>query len=223
MSIVELPQAPGALSARTMGILSMAMAIFCFPIGLVLGILALVMHAKAKAAFAAQPGSFRPVTRTGLVTGLLGIILTLFMTGILYIGIRILLDARPRRQDREAVANLHTAMGELASAYQQERAETTLPKDLAAGLEARAQELNRTEGNPWQADRPAFTFQILEAPTPEALEAAASTRATQRGQVVLLVSPPDPSRSKPCLLAGAVRIHPLWEDPTVRSESRVLN
>jgi chromate transport protein ChrA len=84
MSVSNLPRAPGASTAKTTGILSIVLGILCLPVGLVLAIVALVQHHKAKSAYAANPGDYQPVGKVGLVTAILGLVipLTLAMIGM---------------------------------------------------------------------------------------------------------------------------------------------
>jgi type II secretory pathway pseudopilin PulG len=79
MSVLPHPKAPGAGAAKVTGSLSIVFAILCFPVGLVLAIVALVQHNKARGAQAANPEGFQPVTSVGLVTGVLGLVLAVLM------------------------------------------------------------------------------------------------------------------------------------------------
>ena len=84
MSVSTLPRAPGASTAKTTGILSIVLGVLCLPVGLVLAIVALVQHHKAKSAYAANPGDYQPVGNVGFVTAILGLVipLTLAMIGM---------------------------------------------------------------------------------------------------------------------------------------------
>jgi hypothetical protein len=73
--------APGAKAAKVCGILAIVCALTCvgIPFALVLGIVALVQHAKAKRLAKAEPGTYAPVPATGLVTGIVGLVLPVLM------------------------------------------------------------------------------------------------------------------------------------------------
>jgi F0F1-type ATP synthase membrane subunit c/vacuolar-type H+-ATPase subunit K len=77
MSVSTLPRAPGASTAKTTGILSLVLGPICLPVGLVLAIVALVQQRKATRAVAESPGAFQPVGRTGFVTAIVGLVLSL--------------------------------------------------------------------------------------------------------------------------------------------------
>lgn len=73
--------APGAKAAKVCGILSIVFALTCvgLPVALILGIVALVQQAKAKRLAKAEPQTYAPVPATGLVTGIIGLVLPLLM------------------------------------------------------------------------------------------------------------------------------------------------
>lgn len=77
----EFLPAPGAKAAKTCGILSICFALTCIgiPVAVILAIVALVQQAKAKRAAQAEPGRFAPVSSTGLVTGIIGLVLPVVM------------------------------------------------------------------------------------------------------------------------------------------------
>lgn len=81
MSASSLPQAPGAKAAKVCGILAIVLALTCvgIPVAITLAIVALVQQAKAKRLVQAEPGAYAPVPATGLVTGIIGLVLPLVM------------------------------------------------------------------------------------------------------------------------------------------------
>jgi hypothetical protein len=88
MSATALPQAPGAGAAKVCGILAIILALTCvgIPVAIILGIVALVQQAKAKRFAKAQPESYAPMPATGLVTGIIGLVLPVLLLPILGIG-----------------------------------------------------------------------------------------------------------------------------------------
>lgn len=85
MSASTLPQAPGAGAAKVCGILAIIFALTCvgIPVAIILGIVALVQQAKAKRLAKADPQDYAPVPATGLVTGIIGLVLPVLMLPIL--------------------------------------------------------------------------------------------------------------------------------------------
>ena len=81
MSDLLLTPAPGAKAAKVCGILAIVFALTCvgIPLAIILGIVALVQHGKAKRLAKAQPESYAPVPATGLVTGIVGLVLPLVL------------------------------------------------------------------------------------------------------------------------------------------------
>ncbi|HJV38832.1 MAG TPA: hypothetical protein VJ528_08345 [Geothrix sp.] len=80
-----LVPAPGAQAAKVCGILSIIFALTCvgLPVALILGIVALVQQAKAKRLAKADPQSYVPVPSTGLVTGIIGLVLAALMLPVM--------------------------------------------------------------------------------------------------------------------------------------------
>jgi len=75
------PEAPGAKSSRTLGILALvsSVLVLCFPLGILFGIIALVKHGKASRLQKASPDQFQPVGSVGMVTGILGLVLAVLV------------------------------------------------------------------------------------------------------------------------------------------------
>jgi len=100
-----LPEAPGARAARLCGILAIVFALSCvgIPVAIVLAIVALVKHGKARRLAQAFPQQYGPVANTGLVTGIIGLVMPVLMlpvTGIVAaIAIPALLGQRERARN----------------------------------------------------------------------------------------------------------------------------
>ncbi|MBK9797077.1 MAG: DUF4190 domain-containing protein [Holophagaceae bacterium] len=107
--------APGAKAAKICGILAILCALTCigFPIAILLGIVALVQQAKAKRLAKAEPQSYLPVPATGLVTGIIGLVLPVVMlpfVGIVgAIAIPALLSQRERAREVAVQAMVEAA------------------------------------------------------------------------------------------------------------------
>jgi type II secretory pathway pseudopilin PulG len=229
MSVSTLPQAPGAGTAKTTGILSIVFGILCFPVGLVLAVIALVQHNKAKAAQAANPEGYQPVGSVGLVTGIIGLVMPvlLFFIGIVAaIAIPALLGQRDRARSLAARSNLSATMSELMGEYDRLALDRTPREAIPAGLESKLQSLGASAKNPWNPASPAFnyTIEVVEAATPDALTQAAEARATEKGVAVFVISLPDPSRSNSGgFLAGAVRVQTPVNGKTVFTKVLALD
>lgn len=211
MSTTTLPQAPGASTAKTTGILSIILGFLCFPIGLVLAIVALVQHQKAQRAFAANPGSFLPVGNTGLVTAIVGLIMpvVLALIGIVAaIAIPALLGQRSRARDKACISTLTTTTADLLGEYDRLVANRTPREAIPSALEGRLKVLGTTEKNPWDPRAAAFadTIQVTDSADGELLAVQVQALAQAKGTVVFLLSLPDPERTRSGYLAGAVRI-----------------
>jgi type II secretory pathway pseudopilin PulG len=115
MSDAILMPAPGAKAAKVCGILAIVLALTCagIPIAIVLGIVALVKHGKAKRLARAQPDVYEPVPATGLVTGIIGLALPVVMlpfVGIVgAIAIPAFLGQRERARELAVQSNLEAA------------------------------------------------------------------------------------------------------------------
>jgi type II secretory pathway pseudopilin PulG len=115
MSDAILTPAPGAKAAKVCGILAIVLALTCvgIPIAIILGIVAIVKHGKAKRLAKAQPDLYEPVPATGLVTGIIGLALPVAMlpfVGIVSaIAIPALLARRDRAREVAVQSNLHAA------------------------------------------------------------------------------------------------------------------
>ncbi len=84
---VSLPEGSGAKASRVCGILAVFFAVTCvgFPIAVILGIVSLVQHAKARRAALDEPTIYARPTNTGLVLGIVGLALSIIAipTGVM--------------------------------------------------------------------------------------------------------------------------------------------
>ncbi len=125
----ELPQPPSAKSSTTFGILGICSHLLCLlgaPFAILFGILALVRHGRAKKEHAADPASYAPPTATGLVTGIVALVMlvtVLPMTGIVSaIAIPALLGQREKAKIRAVEYLINNVAGELARTADGQRA-----------------------------------------------------------------------------------------------------
>lgn len=124
MSDAFLTPAPGAKAAKVCGILAIVFALTCvgFPVAIVLGIVALVQHGKAKRLAKAQPEAYQAVPATGLVTGIIGLVLPVLMvpvTGIVSaIAIPAFLAQRERAREIAVKSNLEKAKAQAEAVLQ---------------------------------------------------------------------------------------------------------
>lgn len=104
--------APGARAAKVCGILAIVLALTCvgIPFALILGVVALVQHGKAKRLAKADPQRYAPVPATGFVTGIIGLVLPVVMlpfAGIVSaIAVPALLAQRERAREAAVQHNL---------------------------------------------------------------------------------------------------------------------
>lgn len=128
MSDAFLTPAPGAKAAKVCGILAIVFALTCvgFPVAIVLGIVALVQHGKAKRLAKARPDVYEAVPATGLVTGIIGLVLPVVMLPFVGIGSAIaipaLLGQRERAREAAVQSNLDMARTQAEMALQDLRA-----------------------------------------------------------------------------------------------------
>lgn len=124
MSEAFLTPAPGAKAAKVCGILAIVFALTCVgvPVAIVLGIVALVQHSKAKRLAKAQPEAYLPVPGTGLVTGIIGLVLPVLMVPVVgivsAIAIPAFLGQRERAREVAVRSNLEKAKAQAEAALQ---------------------------------------------------------------------------------------------------------
>ncbi len=206
----SLVEAPGAKGSRICGILAIVSSLTCIgiPVGIILGIVALVQQAKAKRLARENPGSYRVPTSSGLVLGIIGLIMPVVMlpfVGIVSaIAIPALLGQRARAREKVVVSTLHATLPDLADRYgralESGRDALTIKAELEQFLQTSAH-----PKNPYNPGAPAFTYTITMTPavTEEEIVAVAQEKATTLGEVVFVMSVPlDPQA--PRFVAGAV-------------------
>jgi len=228
VSTTFLPQAPGASTAKTTGILSIVLGLLCLPVGLILAIVALVQHNKAKNAYAANPHAFQPVGSVGLVTAIVGLILPLVLAviGIIAaISIPALLGQRSRARDKASISTMNSALSDLVMEYDKQLEQRISREELQARMESRLKSLGLETKNPWNPAAPAFTYRIelVDAPTPEGISEVARARAVEKGVSVFVLSVPDSMQGGSRLLAGAVRVQMPVNGSTVVTKAVALD
>lgn len=122
-AVGELPQPPSAKSSKTFGILGICSHLLCLlgaPFAILFGILALVRHGRAKKEHAADPASYAPPALTGMVTGIVALVMLVTVlpsTGIVAaIAIPALLAQREKAKTRLMAANLRAVETRLVQA-----------------------------------------------------------------------------------------------------------
>jgi hypothetical protein len=124
MSDAFLTPAPGAKAAKVCGILAIVFALTCvgFPVAIALAIVALVQHGKAKRLAKAQPEAYQAVPATGLVTGIIGLVLPVLMLPFAGIASAIAIPAflaqRERAREFALRSNLDLAKARAEAALQ---------------------------------------------------------------------------------------------------------
>ncbi len=206
----SLVEAPGAKGSRICGILAIAASLTCIgiPVGIVLGIVALAQQAKAKRLARENPESYRMPTSSGLVLGIIGLIMPVVMlpfVGIVSaIAIPALLGQRARAREKVVVSTLHATLPDLADRYgralESGRDALTIKAELDEFLQA-----STNTKNPYNPSGPAFTDTIAmsSAGTEEEIAAVAQDQATTLGEIVFVMSVPRDSQA-PQFVAGAV-------------------
>lgn len=164
MPDINLTPAPGAKAAKVCGILSIVFALTCvgFPIAIILGIVALVQQGKAKRLARAQPDVYEPVVATGLVTGIIGLVLPVLMVpfgGIVSaIAIPAFLAQKERAQEIAVQSNLNAAKAQAEATLQamQAKAPGQVPSQDAIIQALATNPLIQALKNPVTASAPAF-------------------------------------------------------------------
>ncbi len=139
MSDAFLTPAPGAKAAKLCGILAIVSALTCvgIPIAIILGIVALVQQAKAKRLAKAQPGTYLPVSATGLVTGIIGLVVSGVMLPVTFIAAAVAIPAysafneRAKEAKVQAMVDAARRQAELIVAEQHAKAPGQVPSQDA--------------------------------------------------------------------------------------------
>ncbi len=205
-------EAPGAKASRICGILAIICAITCIgiPVAIILGIVALVKHAKAKRLARQFPETYISPSASGLALGIIGLVMPVILlpfVGIVSaIAIPAFLGQRARAQDRAAISTLKLKLSELAERYGRARETGASAMTIRTELEACLQSSTDPGKNPYNLQAPAFrsTLGMTAEAAEEEVAAVAQSQATTLGEVVFVMSAPvDPQA--PRFVAGAVR------------------
>jgi len=164
MSDAFLTPAPGAKAAKLCGILAVGFALTCvgFPVAIVLGIVALVQQAKAKRLAKEEPQAYLPVPATGLVSGIIGLVLSGIMLPVSVIAAAVAFPAyvtfseRARETRVRAMVEAGRTQAEVLVAELHAKAPGQVPSQDAV-----IQALSRDPGiqafkNPYNPSAPAF-------------------------------------------------------------------
>lgn len=211
-TVPTLSEAPGAKASRVCGILAIISALTCIgiPVGIILGIVALVQQAKAKRLARQFPESYLTPTSSGLVLGIIGLVMPVIMLPFLgivsAIAIPALLGQRTRARDKAVVSTMVSKLPDLAQRYGRAQETGADAMTIKSDLETFLKTSDGNLKNPFNPQAPAFSYTVAmtTAATEEDMAAAAQDQATTLGEVVFVMSAPlDPQA--PRFVAGAVR------------------
>ena len=205
-------EAPGAKGSRICGIFAIVSALTCIgiPVGIILGIVALVQQAKAKRLAMQFPNDYLPPTSSGLVLGIIGLVMPVVMlpfAGIVSaIAIPALLGQRARAREKVVVSALQNKLPELAERYGHALETGTDAMTVRADLESFLRSTGGDFKNPFKPETPAFSYTVAmtTAATEEGIAAAAQDQAMSQGEIVFVMSAPTDPQA-PRFVAGAVR------------------
>lgn len=196
-----LPKPPGAKAAFHCGVWSLPAAILCFPVAILLGIFAIVNHAKAKRAAQGQPEAYQAPGSGGLVMGIVGLCLSgfaPFYIGIVSaIAIPALLSQRGRARDKAAIQNLSSTAGDLVGKCDELASQGRTPAEVKAELESFLRAHHAGEKNPWNPQAPAYAATVTLAEGVEAPAAADALAAmpSTLGQCAFAYQAPTPGHA----------------------------
>jgi len=204
-----LPEAPGAKAARVCGILAILFALTCIgiPVGIILGIVALVKNAKARTFERNQPDTYRRSSSVGMILGIAGLGLAVLMVPFAGIVSAIAIPAWVTQRERAREAFCKATLNQEVELLQAEflRLQDT-GIDQGAMLQALKMRLASYSGkNPYGPDLPAFEAEIhmIEATAEDEMQYQLEPKAKIKGQMVFAIAfPPNPHQ--PGYLAGAV-------------------
>jgi hypothetical protein len=160
--VTILTEAPGAKAGRNCGIWALITAFLCFPMALVLAIIAIVQTNKASRRSKAAPNVYLQPSGSGRIMGiivLVGIIPLMALAGMISaIAIPAMLGQRDRARDRTAIANLEGLTADMVAQYDRLNEVNPSPQAIQSGLEAFLQESAATSKNPWNMRSPAYAY-----------------------------------------------------------------
>jgi hypothetical protein len=207
-----LQEAPGAKAARVCGILAIILSLTCIGIlfGIILGIVAIVQHAKAKRLARQYPEAYLSPSASGLVLGIIGLVMPVIMLPFLgivsAIAIPAFLGQRGRARDKVVLFTMNAKLPELAERYGRSQETGANAMTIKGDLDAYLQSSVGMQKNPYNPQAPAFRYTVgmTTAATEEEMTDAATQQASILGEVVFVMSAPiDPQA--PRYVAGAVR------------------
>lgn len=207
--MTTLPEAPGAKGARICGILAIVFALTCvgIPIAVVLGIVALVLNAKARRIEREQPEAHRRSSAAGLILGIVGLALSLIMlpmTGIVSaIAIPALLAQRTQARQKVCKATLYAQAEALQSEFLRLQDTGIDQRAMLAALKAKLAACGTR--NPYAPGEQAFDPEIhmIEVTSEDEMQYQLEPLAKTKGRVVFAISFP-PAPNQPGYLGGAV-------------------
>ena len=225
-----LAPAPGAKASMVCGILSIvgALTCVCSPVGIVLGIVALVKHTRASRASAEAPEAYTRTSAAGLVTGIIGLALSVLLAipGLLFLlgmgsslAIPSLLSQRSRARDQSARENMLGREGDLIGQWDMNREKGASNEQIVATLSAYLRQTTSRDINPWNPSTPAYSYDIKVVSgldTADDMANAAQSQATNLGEAVFLVE--YPQTGKRGFLAGAVRLQNPFDGKHVQTK-----
>jgi type II secretory pathway pseudopilin PulG len=203
----HLDEAPGARAGRILGIWALISGLLCFPVGIVLAILAMVKTNEAFRHAAQSPGRYQQPSRAGTVMGIIALVIPgcLFVLGIMSaIAIPALLGQRSRARDHVAIANLQAGLAGLVGQWDKGKEASEPPEAIKAELEDYLRQAHGNDRDPWNPALPAFSYTIAVTPGGDQARSKETAKdlATQLGQCVYVIS--FPSGQQPGYIAGAV-------------------
>jgi len=223
-----LPEAPGAKGARICGILGILFALTCvgIPVAIILGIVALVQHAKAKRLAREFPQDYRVPTASGMVLGIVSLVMPVLLLPVVgivsAIAIPAALGQRERARDKACISNMHAQLSELVMEYDNAKGAGQDEVTVHASLEKRLQKDGGR--NPWNMQGPAcrVTIPVVMASDKAQALAEAENIATEKGEVVFVLAY-STNPATPGYIAGAVRLGNARGGTEVMSKAVELN
>jgi len=222
-----LPEAPGAKAARHCGIWALVTVFLFFPISFILAIIAIVQNNRAKTHARNAPQAYRLPTSTGMILGILSIVIIpvfLFFVGIIAaIAIPAFLGQRNRARDKAAISNMVAGTADLVRQLDQGVELGKTDGQIHQELEGYLKTSGATQKNPWDPTIPAFSYSIavVEGLDGQGVKEAAGAQATSLGQSVFAIqfpSRPGNPTPRPGFLAGAVQTRTPIQGSTVTSK-----
>lgn len=188
-------EAPGARAAFHCGLWALISVLLCYPISLVLAIIALVQTKKARRYAREEPQLYQTPSSAGMIMGIiaLAVLPVLMIIGMISaIAIPALLGQRARARDKAAIQNLLGRASDLAARYDEVCMEGIDEASIVPALENHLREKAGQDKNPWSMTQPAFSYTItvVDDLDQEALVDFSKGQATVLGQGAFVVQLP---------------------------------